>query len=402
MSGIARVAPLLLAALLASTHLSACVDRDLPANIIEDLNQQSALLTVNLRFEFPSPRPAYLATVTEVDVEILTRGRPQPVRDRFALNISETTTDLQRSLTRVPGGQLEARVQLLNATGTAVQTLTQSWRSEGSSADLLLTLSETPGILVTGQSGSLPQDATALRTRQAALNQELSQLQQTETSLRAELRLFPAPTLEDQVRREDIETQLQQNQNRQRQVQTELDSVNAQLNRLEAQGSGGSSNDSAALQVQLDSLRSQISTVQAELGRLLERRTTLTGQINAQFDDNQLREQWQAELQQVSAELDQKTDELGGLASDLRTLEARLQAQGGSSTPPASDPALLALEAEIAQKEAEIARMETDIQIWMESEDAIAITRREQLQLELQTRRAELSTLQARYQRLRG
>ncbi|MBF2052709.1 MAG: hypothetical protein IGS03_04500 [Candidatus Sericytochromatia bacterium] len=401
MSGVSRFASLLTVALLTGVNLSACVDRDLPANIIEDLNQQNVLLALNLRFEFPSPRPAYLTAVTEVAVEVFTRGRSQPVRDRFALNISETTTDLQRSLTRVPGGQLEARVQLLNAEGNAVQTLNQTWTSQGSSADLLITLSETPVILVSTQSSDLPQDTATLRARQVTLNQELRTLQQTEADLRAQLRLFPAPTLEDQVRREDIELQLQQNQRQQTEVQTALDTLNAQLIRLEAQGGSSPQDDRATLQAQLASLRTQITTVQAELGRLLERRTTLTGQINSQFDDNQLREQWQAELQQVSTELDQKTDELGGLASDLRSLETRLQAQGGATTP-ADDPAVLALEAEIAQKEAEIARIETDIEVWMESQDAIAITRRDQLQLELQARQAELVTLQQRYERLRG
>lgn len=401
MSGISRFASLLMISLLASVNLSACVDRDLPANIIEDLNQQNALLTLNLHFEFPSPQPAYLASVTEVSVEVFTRGRSQPVQDRFALSITANTTDLQRSLTRVPGGQLEARIQLLNAEGNAVQTLNQTWTSQGSSADLLITLSETPVILVSAQSSELPQDTAALRARQVTLNQELRTLQQSEADLRAQLRLFPAPTLEDQVRREDIELQLQQNQLQQTRIQTELDTLKSQLTRLEAQGGSSAGDDRAALQAQLANLRTQISTVQADLGRLLERRTTLTGQINSQFDDNPLREQWQAELQQVSTELDQKTDELGALASDLRSLEARLQAQGGPSTP-ADDPAVLALEAEIAQKEAEIARIETDIQVWMESQDAIAITRRDQLQLELQARQAELVALQQRYERLRG
>jgi len=397
---------LVLASALLLTPLTACVDKDLPANIIEDLNQASRFLEVSLRFELSSPRPGWLAGAQRVELEILTRGSTQPVRDQFELQLSATTTELVRSLSRVRAGQANIEIKFLAADGSTLKQVSQALNLQNNPESLVIQMQENPSILLAAQLETNLSPA-ALRQQQSQLLQEIQQLARQETELSQQLGLVLAsPLLEDQFEKQRLQAELQSNRNSQTEKQQSLDNLTLQLNRLQAQGTSGSSG-SNALGFQIDDLRRQATSLNAEISALLEQRRRLSAESSSLASSGSGALELDAlrvEIQGLDQQIDAKVSELENLSRSLSQLETQVSSQN-QSQPAAEQNAQLqaelqTLNAQISSLQAEINQLNTQIQALIHREDMFSLDRRDQLEAQLSAKTAELAALQARKLRL--
>ncbi|PKL75440.1 MAG: hypothetical protein CVV27_15365 [Candidatus Melainabacteria bacterium HGW-Melainabacteria-1] len=393
----------LLFSLAAVPLLSACPART-PGNIgVDSQNQQKVSLKV--RFEIADPHPDYLSKAKRAEIKLNSRSGSS-VSDNFELTLSANARELERTLSQVPTGTLEAEIRLLDQDGqdTTPVMRTSFNLSSATNDAILVKLDANPRALPPLNTGSA--SLNDLRTLRRDLFSEIQLLSNRESeTLRQLSGLRSSPNPEDQTLRQQLQGELQVIQTQLQSKEAELLLINGQIGRLEAQGGSGTS---GALQDQLFQLRLQAEQLNSSISRQLEQRRQLSQEANSLLrsgEDGARLSQIQGELQTLEQQIDSQITQLQALNLQLQAIEARITSQ--NNTLPAAERKAL-IESEISRLKDRISALESEIpplrqriEVLAQATDLQQVQRRESYQAELSLKEAELNqakTLQAEYE----
>ncbi|HEY9843196.1 MAG TPA: hypothetical protein V6D23_22190 [Candidatus Obscuribacterales bacterium] len=357
--------------------------------------QSQSRTTLKVRFELSDPHPDYLSKVKKARIKL--NSSFAPVDDSFDVSISATTKELERTLSNVPTGQLDAEVHLLDAEGKDVVTIPGSrfTLSKDNTDALLVRLDASPRILPPLTTGST--NLAALRQQRRDLLTEIQALSAKESELLRQLSgLRGSPSPEDQTLRQQLQGELQVTQTQLQTKQNQLDLLGGQLARLESQSSSGS----GAVQEQVFQLRLQADQLSSSIDSALSQRRQLSQEINSLTrggggaEDQGRLSQVQGELQTLDEQIADQIRQLQLVNLQLQQLESKLSSQS-ASLPAAESKAqiesdLALLKDQISTLESEIPPLRQRIEALAQATDLQSVQRRETLEAELSQKQADL------------
>lgn len=375
--------------------LTACPPR--VANTPNGVGSQNARTGLKVRFEITDPKPEYFSKITKAEIK-LTGTSGATVSDSFDFSASSSTTEIERSLSNVPTGLVEAEVRLLGADGqTVVPALKTSFDLSTTTTDVaLVKLTTTPRLLpplvTSGQS------LATLRAQRRDLLLEIQRLSGQESEIIIQIAPLRGSTvLEDQNLRRQLQVDLQGLQNQLASKKVDLEKLNGQLDRLEAQTSGGAASN-GALQDQVFDLRLQAGEISKGIDQLLNQRRqlsiearSLAGGSGGSAELSQI----QGEIKTLDGQIEERIRQLQTLNLQLQALESRLTSQS-TELPP--DQRKAQLEADLILLKARITTLETELpdlrrrfEALAQRTDLLSVQRREALDIEIKGKEAELS-----------
>lgn len=363
---------------------------------------------VSLRFDFSfgTPLPDYLNKVTEAKLTLTQRGSQSPVEDRFELKLSDQTASFSRTLDKVPVGQLELKLELFDSEGkTVVPAVSTSWMlSQDESEAVLVQLGDPPQILppssVTGT------NAAKLRNqRQQALTEVQKLSAQEQQILKQLTAVASSHAPEDKVLKEQYQGELQVIQKQIQDKEAEIQSLDLQIARLDAQSLNLATGSD---QAELKALLASIDSLNRELDQLLTQRKQLNAEVNTLVSSgsSERLSEIQGELSSLNDQIDTKITDLADLATQLNALENKITSQNQSLP---TDERLQQIETELSTLEAQIKQLNIDIpnlkqriEVLIPKTDQQSIDRRESLQAELKSKEGALSDAQSRQSQLQA
>lgn len=389
----------LLLSLASMTLLSGCPPRVLPPNTSGVNGQSQENLSLKVRFELGNPLPDYVSQLKKVEIKLSVRGSNTTVNDSFDFAATSSTQQIERSLTKVPSGQLTAEVRLLDANGKELHSSLQTSfnLSSANKEALVVKLSSTPQLLPPLATSS---NLASLRQAHRSALSEVQRLSARESELITQLSgLRASPLPEDQLLRQQYQAELQTVQTQLQTKETELEDLEGQLNTVQSQAIGGAS---SAEQAQVLLLTDQIEGINTEIDQLLSQRRLLTREasslVNRGENSGRL-SQLQGELQTLDQQVDDKINQLQILNLQLQELETRLSGQSSnpSSSPVSNEQRKAQLTADLAALQPRIDTLETEVADLKQRLEALAqatelqlVQRREGLEADLKLKQTEL------------
>ncbi len=387
----------LLAALTLLPLLTACPPRFNSTPNGSNVGSQNTRTGLKVRFEFAEPRPDYFSRITKVEIK-LSNASGVTVSDNFDFSVGADAKQLERTLSNVPTGLLTAEVRLVGADGqTVVNALTANFDLSTSTTDAaLVRLNATPQLFAPLVNTS--QNLTQVRAQRRDLLLEIQSLSDQESDLLIQIAPLRGSTvIEDQNLRRQLQVDLQGVQGQLTTKKTQLESLNGQLDRLEAQTVGGSSS-AGAIQDQVFDLRLQSQNISKNIDQLLEQRRLLSIEARSlagSSGGNAELSQIQGEIKTLDGQIADRITQLQDLNLQLQALETRLTGQS-TTLPPAERKAQLEANLELLKQR--ITSLETDLpdlrrrrESLAQRTDLISIQRREALDTEISTKEKELS-----------
>jgi len=380
--------------------LQSCDKPNLQHGIIEQIGQSQTKIPLRLDFTIADPQPEYLVKAKKIKITITQRGNASPLEDSFELSINENTSEFSRSLDKVPTGQIDLQLDVLDAEGKSViSALRATWTLDKDEKEaVLVTLGDVPKLLP--PASEQESDAGTLRSQRLAVLAEIQTLSAQESQLlRQMIAVSSSRALEDKILKEQYQGELLVVQNKRQQQEVQLKNLDLQVERLDAQSL---SQSSGLEQEGLSQILSEVKALNQALDQLLVQRKQLNSEISTLVSGsnsdrlNEIR----GEMESLDGQIDAKITRLEQLAEDLKKLESTISSQNASLS---SDERIEAIKQEIStvtsqikSLELEIPQLKQRIEVLIPRTDQQSIDRREALEFDLLRSEKELIALKER------